>query len=255
MNRIALVMMAAFAIGFSAIAKFVAHVSLKISVGTFTRKSGWLKSILILIPLFSAAQVAYANWYAGNTRSGVYGLWATIYTPSAKPYMVQADISGQDHWVSLSQPNWIQTGWHVSWYQGSASSYWEVCTNGCYGLNDRMDVGTQNWGYSKEYLIEYRSDMAPDMWCAYVASARVKCDHISTAPVDGQVQSEVKYSPDNEISTTFTEVRYKNAAGQWNYLDQNNYSAELPYGLTAYVDYAFNTFRWPHFTYLPTASK
>lgn len=243
MKRVPFIVMAAFAFTSSMIAGFVPHVSLKINRGTLMRRTSLLKLILILVSLLVTIRVANANWYAGNFRSGIYGMWATIFAPGQKPYMIPTGISGQSHWVSLSQPNWIQAGWHVYWYEADASSYWEICTNGCFGLNLRENFGTHAWGYPKEYLIEYRSDLGPNRWCAYIGGVQAQCEDVTSAPAVGQVNSEVHYSSDNKISTTFSEVRYRNAASIWSYMDQNNYAANFPYGLNAYSNYAFYTYR------------
>ncbi len=167
--------------------------------------------IAIVFALFVVTINASALWYSGVFYPNVNGIWAHITTPSTAQPIYDLPIglqSGESNWVSLPQPNWMQTGWNY-YYDPSGTlkgpnQFIETCINGCYGPPARyyQEFSSQNWGTEVSYLIDYTPGSG-DQWCAYIDGIQKKCQAIVAPPVTGQVYSEVHINSMNELDTHF----------------------------------------------------
>lgn len=198
---------------------------------------------LMLLSTFLTSGTASASWYVGNTRNNAYGAWAYITTPSTAPSLVSGSGSGEYNHVTTYGPNWIQTGWGFFYGQSAAFKYVESCINQCnqsgdYYMNDQ--IGTQGWGTTVDYLIEWQYGTH---WCAYVGGVQKHCRDVRSAPTTAIAESEVQYSSDNGLDTTFNPVRYKQSNGVWTTFDGNNFWADSPYHYQAYSSSSWRAYR------------
>jgi hypothetical protein len=199
-----------------------------------------------------------ANWYAGAQLSNVYGVWAYIQAP-VNPlhiYDLPGVQSGTSNWVSLPQPNWIQTGWNYYNFDNVPKQFVETCINGCNGPPARYyhEFGDHNWGATVSYMVEYQPGSG-NIWCAYIGGIQKYCQAILIPPTTGQGLSEIQYNNLNEMDTYFNNVYYKNSSYVWQVFDQNEtLYHDFPYTVQVFQPWNYHNFRLK-LVYLPVAMK
>jgi hypothetical protein len=194
-----------------------------------------LLSVLIVLSAFINAESASAqNWYAGNRSYNATGISASINTPTGAPYM--ASGTAQASWVSLPCCNWVQSGWAYVQGWSNAQRYVEHNVNGVYGI---IWDGTQSWGSAVTYQV--RRAMGSNNWNGYIAG--VYKGSWGPFPTSSEVQalSEVQTSSSNQLSTTFSNVQYRNSVFQWYLFGQGNWTENSPYKVSKYQNYYYHS--------------
>lgn len=119
-------------------------------------------TVLFALSVIVKIETASAQiWYTGNKSYSTTGVSASIYTPTAAPYMVTG--TAQASWVSLPCCNWVQSGWAYQQGWSNARRYVEHYLNGVHGI---IWDGTQSWGSSVTY--EVRRSMSSTNWNGYI---------------------------------------------------------------------------------------
>jgi hypothetical protein len=194
--------------------------------------------VMVLISTLIITQPASANWYGGNVRTEAYGVSAQIATPNSAPYSIQG---GTSSWVSTSNDDdsWVQVGWlHCPAYgYSSATLYIEYRYTGQPSYQWRY--GTQAWGTSKNYKLNYVSNA----WSFYIDGvAYAAISGIDIPPRRVLAVAEVHDSPTNVLNTWFTSVQWRNSGGTWAYFDQNNKFADSPYTVGGTSNYVYQVY-------------
>lgn len=195
----------------------------------------FITTITVLICLMTVAQPVLAGlWYAGNYQTSAYGVRAFISTPGSAPAVYGA---GTSHWVStpLQYPGWVQTGWQHTSQLVVAKPYVEVVVSGQPWY--REYYGTQAWGISKQYKLDYASGW----WYVYIdGSLKFFTSQTAGAPIYVYAQSEIQNDSRCVVDTWFSTVQWKNSLGNWNYFNQNHLAANPPYHASGSY-YVFHT--------------
>ena len=172
------------------------------------------------------------TWYTGNRQTTSTGVKATISTPTGQPAMT---AGVQASWVSLPCCNWVQTGW--AFYKGwsTAQKYVEHNVNGVYGIEW---YGTQSWGSTINYQVS-RNSGSSNYWGAYINGFYEGSWGPFSSSSEVQALSEVQDSSSNQLSTTFTNVYYRNLSNQWLLFNQANWQVDAPYKVNKYQYYYY----------------
>lgn len=164
------------------------------------------------------------NYYGGNNQTSAYGVMANIYTPSSHPYTPynqSAWVSTQGFQNAAGNYSWLQTGWLWSVGNNTASAYpYTEFENE--GFADQEVYGTQSWGASKNYTVQYYSDV--NAWYAAIDGfdkIGVYGSNISAPPITVYAHSEVTLDSTTQVASSFWNVKWKDSSGGWNYFNQN----------------------------------
>jgi hypothetical protein len=198
--------------------------------------NGLLFSLIIILSLTQIAQAGDMRWYAGNLRYSAYGAKSIIFTPPIAPQLVS---SGESNWVSVAADTWIQAGWR--YYKGDVSAIKYVEYLDLDGFYEDLEYGYQLWNSMVDYRIEWLSG---EWWCSYIDNELKTCRRVHAAPSTMKVSSEIHLNPMNEVDTFFSDIYYRNVAGQWSRFDQHNWIEEFPYIILDKSNPSyFNTYR------------
>lgn len=212
-----------------------------------------LRKLIIVVVVFTlitfiTASIALASWYAGYTDYDLYGAWATIWTPSSPPYLAPPDnASGQSNWVSTVGPYWMQAGWLFYHGENTPTRYWEYCAQNCetnpaqYKL---QRLSAQAWSTGVKYSVEYDGAQGPQTWCAWIDGVREVCKNdIRSAPSTMEIMTEVHYSTENHIDTSFASIRIRpTETGAWTSPNLDSHlSADSPYAAVKIASDQFDT--------------
>jgi hypothetical protein len=111
------------------------------------------------------------------------------------------------------------------------------------GNQDLDYIGFQDWGTSVKYEVSHNGSQT---WCVWVGGIQEECfQNTDTAPNTMVAQSEVHYDPNTRIQTQFSNIKVRNASGNWidpgvsaPYMGKN-----FPYNYTIISTSAFSTWR------------
>jgi hypothetical protein len=210
----------------------------------------FITPIIFFISLL-VATAASANWYSYYQQNGYYGIWATIYTPTTKPFTAIGD--NQSH--SVTTPGggpWVQTGWELYPNWSQALQYYEYAVG---GVQNVVPLNPQGWGTGIKY--EVSQEGTPDLkrWCVWINGIQIQCwNGITSAPTILTAQSETHTDPQTVFMTTFQSIRIRNASGTWvSPTLLGNMGAYPPYHYTILNSDSFQT--WRYGVFLPIITK
>ena len=191
------------------------------------------------LPTNTPSPTPQDRWYTGNKHNSAYGVKANISAPATAPIL---STGGMSSYVTTATTHWIQTGWRhwkdntPNWLYTLPMQYVEM--NPPAGYIPIIHYNPQSWGEVVEYKINWSSGM--QKWCAYIDGVLKNCIDLGfSPPTYVNAHSEVHFSPQNELSTTFLNVNYLDTNNVWQLFDLPMWREDAPYQVNKFYNYEY----------------